>query len=244
MKTSFALCLALVAVLPARAEIFGAHAARAAAQRANEHRQHRPDHAPRHDGDRTSVHIGVGVGRGHGRSHHGGHFDRGYFHHGHRYGSPWHHGRHGHHGWSGHRGYGYYYSPYRYVPSYGYYSGYGYDYPYNTDYGYGYSRPASAAANGLVLGALAGGIVGHNSGDLRHSAWRGAAWGAGLGWLLGTVADSRRAATYHDSAPVVVQRAPAPSVQSAAQPQQVTIINNYYNNNSTPMSAANGMFGR
>lgn len=136
------------------------------------------------------------------------------------------------------------------MPSYGYYSGYGYDYPYYTDYGY--SRPASAATNGLVLGALAGGIVGHNSGDLRHSAWRGAAWGAGPGWLLGTVADSRRTASYHDSAPVVVQSAPAvqapaqsvqPATQTPAQPQQVTIINNYYNN-ATPMSAANGLFGR
>jgi hypothetical protein len=51
----------------------------------------------------------------------------------------------------------------------------------------------------------------------------------------------------YNSAPVVVQQAPAMQVQSqpVAQPppQQVTIINNYYNS-STPMSAANGMFGR
>jgi hypothetical protein len=51
------------------------------------------------------------------------------------------------------------------------------------------------------------------------------------------------------SAPVIVQQ-PQPTVvqapvqpQAQAAPQQVTIINNYYNS-STPMSAANGLFGR
>jgi hypothetical protein len=166
---------------------------------------------------RTSVHVGVG----HHRDHHG---------------SPWRH-----HGWShGHRGY--HYSPYRYVPSFGYYSGYGYGYPYYNDYVY---RTGNVASNGLLLGALAGGIIGHNSGEFRHSAWRGAAWGAGIGWLLGSVADAHRRAVAYDSAPVVVQQAPVQvQTQSTtpAQPQQVTIINNYYN--SSPMSAANGLFGR
>jgi hypothetical protein len=41
--------------------------------------------------------------------------------------------------------------------------------------------------------------------------------------------------------PVVVQQAPVP--QPAPAPQQVTIINNYYNN-ASPMSGANGLFGR
>ena len=132
------------------------------------------------------------------------------------------------------------------MPRYGYYSGYGYGYPY---YGsYGYYGSGSAAANGLLLGALAGGIIGHNSGDFRHNGWRGAAWGAGAGWLLGSVIDAnRRPGVYGSPAPVVVQQAApvaqvaAPAVQ--AQPQQVTIINNYYGN-ATPMSGVNGMFGR
>ena len=36
----------------------------------------------------------------------------------------------------------------------------------------------------------------------------------------------------------------APAVQTQAQPQQVTIINNYYNAPATPMSSANSLFGR
>lgn len=134
---------------------------------------------------------------------------------------------------------------YSYVPSYGYYSGYGYGYPY---YGSsGYYTTGSAAGSGLLLGALAGGIIGHNSGDFRHNGWRGAAWGAGAGWLLGSVIDANRRAVTYDSAPVVVQQQ-TPTLQAQpvnqAPPQQpVTIINNYYNT-STPMSGVNGMFGR
>lgn len=178
--------------------------------------------------------------------------------------SPWrygpsrsddrHHRGHAHfgdrRGWSG-----YSHMPsyrYGYVPSFGYYSGYGYGYPYYDSFGhygsgYGYYGSGSAATNGLLLGALAGGIIGHNSGDFRHNAWRGSAWGAGLGWLLGSVVDSNRRSVAYEAAPAVVQ--PAPTVQlqaqspAAAPPQQVTIINNYYNS-STPMTAANGMFGR
>ncbi len=119
--------------------------------------------------------------------------------------------------------------------------GYGYDYAptysYYRPYGYG-----SAAANGLWLGALTGGIVGHNSGEFHHNGWRGAAWGAGIGWLLGSVADAnRREARY--SQPVIV--AP-PAATTPAQPatQPVTIINNYYGNTTTPMSSANSLFGR
>jgi len=54
----------------------------------------------------------------------------------------------------------------------GYYGGVSY-------YGDGYYG-GSAAANGLFLGALAGGIIGHNSGSFHHNGWRGAAWGAGV----------------------------------------------------------------
>lgn len=114
----------------------------------------------------------------------------------------------------------------------GYYGSVGY-------YGGGYY--GSAATDGLFLGALAGGIIGHNSGSLHHNGWRGAAWGAGIGWLLGSVADYNRPAVVYQQAPAYVQQA-QPAAQQAA-PQQVTIINNYYGN-ATPMSQANGLFGR
>ncbi len=145
------------------------------------------------------------------------------------------------------RSYGY--SRYYSSPVYGYYDGYSpYDYPYYGTTGYGgYYGGGNAASNGLVLGALAGGIIGNNSGEFRHSGWRGAAWGAGLGWLLGTVVDAnRRTASYsYPSAPAVVQPAAAAApVQVAAPAQQpVTIINNYYGT-ASPMSGANSLFGR
>jgi hypothetical protein len=123
----------------------------------------------------------------------------------------------------------------------------GYRGAYHTSgyFGGGYAR------DGLWLGALAGGIVGHNSGgSWRHNGWRGAAWGAGAGWLLGSVLDANygyysgydyvypRPVSMPVSQPVVVQAAPA-----AAAPQQVTIINNYYGN-ASPMTQANTLFGR
>jgi uncharacterized protein YcfJ len=148
--------------------------------------------------------------------------------------------RHRHYGYGRHSQYGSGWS-YGYAPGYSYHPGYGAGYPY---YDSGYYGTRSAAANGLLLGALAGGIVGHNSGEFRHNGWRGAAWGAGAGWLLGSVIDANRRAVVYEAAPVVSQPAavvPAQPVQPA--PQQVTIINNYYNN-ATPMSGANSLFGR
>ncbi len=131
-----------------------------------------------------------------------------------------------------------------YGVSYRYYPGYSDAYPYY-DSSYGY-RSGSAASSGLLLGALAGSIIGHNSGDFRHNGWRGAAWGAGAGWLLGSVIDANRRPVVYQDSPVVVQPAvqAAPAQPAAAQPQQpITIINNYYNTPS-PMSGANGLFGR
>ena len=133
--------------------------------------------------------------------------------------------------------------------------------------GYGYYG-GSAAQNGLWLGAMAGGIIGHNhghdydhhgGGDWHHhnnyyhnDGWRGAAWGAGAGWLLGSIIDANygyygngyydygypRTAVMPQPQPVYVQSAPQP-----AAPQQVTIINNYYGN-ASPMAGANSLFGR
>lgn len=146
------------------------------------------------------------------------------------------------------RGYGY--SRYYSSPVYGYYDGYWpYDYPYYGVTGYGgYYGGGSAASNGLLLGALAGGIIGNNSGEFRHSGWRGAAWGAGLGWLLGAVVDAnRRPVTYAypNVASVVpaASAAPVAPAPAATTAQPVTIINNYYGN-AAPMSGANALFGR
>ncbi len=171
-----------------------------------------------------------------------------------RHDSHRHHDRHHHRGHSHvswHVGirpsyYVYRHAPVTYV---GYAPGYYRDYGYYPTYDTGYYSPAaapSAAANGLVLGALAGGIIGHNSGEFRHNGWRGAAWGAGLGWLLGTIADSNRRPVA--AAPAAITTAPAvtssaPAAAPAAAPQQVTIINNYYGN-ATPMAGANALFGR
>lgn len=218
MKSKVFLCLALLTLPSLNAQMYRPDTRRGSGSDG----RHRG-----HDDRRTTVHVNFGQHGHHG--HHGGH----------RYGysSPWYVGRSWHAP--------VYYSPYRHVPAYGYYDGYGNDYPY---YGapIGYYGNGSAAANGLVLGALAGGIIGHNSGEFRHNGWRGAAWGAGLGWLLGAVADSNRRAVVQAQPAVVApqvaytQAQPAAPAQSA---QPVTIINNYYNT-STPMSGANGLFGR
>lgn len=146
-----------------------------------------------------------------------------------RFGDPWSYRRHGYAGprWGGaYRGR---------APYYGWYPGYSDAYPYYD--GFGVYRSGSAASAGLVLGAIAGGIIGHGSGEFRHDPWRGAAWGAGAGWLLGSIADARRSAAAYESVPVVtVPAAPAPA-------QPITIINHYHGA-STPMSSANGLFGR
>lgn len=173
-----------------------------------------------------SVHVDVGYRHGYS--------GYGYGHRSYRR-DPWGHG----YGYRGPR------DRWSYGVSYGYYPGYSDAYPYYDSY-YGGYRSGSAASSGLLLGALAGGIIGHNSGDFRHNGWRGAAWGAGAGWLLGSVIDAHRRPVVYQETPVVVPPAVqvAAPAQPAAPPQQpITIINNYYNTPS-PMSGANGLFGR
>lgn len=111
-----------------------------------------------------------------------------------------------------------------------YYGGYDYNYDYAFD-----ARP-DYRASGLWLGALAGAIIGRNSGSLGHDAWRGAAYGAGAGYLLGALTENN---VRRREAAVV-----ATPVQAAAQVQPVTIINNYYGTPVTPMTSANTLFGR
>ncbi len=243
MKTLLSLCLALLAVNVASAQIFRPRPVNGAVIGRGAHSGDR-DRGPDGNRDRWS---------GQGGSPRGGYHDSG-----HGFGSYRHYGHHDRHHRHGHLNFGYFGSPFRYshfprysvVPSYGYYSGYGYGYPYYDSYGY--YGTGSAATNGLLLGALAGGIIGHNSGTLHHSAWRGSAWGAGLGWVLGSVVDANRRAAVYQQPHVAYQQpqvALQPQVQvqpqpaAPAQPQQVTVINNYYNS-STPMSGVNGMFGR
>lgn len=225
MKTILSLSLALVALSSAHAQVFRSEVG----HRGNrDHRDATLLHTPGqgHHGTRHSpqVHVNVGYGSG----------NFGYY-------------RGSGYGYGGYRDFGYNtYSPrrgYGYWPSYSYYGGYGADYPYYTTNGY--YGTTSGAANGLLLGALAGGIIGHNSGSLGHNGWRGAAWGAGVGWLLGSVADANRSAMVYRQSPVVLQQpvqVQAPPA-AAAPTQPVTIINNYYNS-ATPMSGANSLFGR
>lgn len=105
---------------------------------------------------------------------------------------------------------------------------------------YVYRRP-SYASTGLFWGGITGAIIGHNS--HRHNAWRGAAIGAGAGLVLGSILDSsaEREVAYEQA--YTPEPAPAPAPTTAA-PQNVTIINNYYNAPASSMSSANSMFGR
>lgn len=111
-----------------------------------------------------------------------------------------------------------------------------------------YSTPASArpshTATTTLLGGVAGAIIGHNNG---RRGWEGAAIGAGAGYLLGRLSEPSQSSGRVVSggyAPYAYYRQPTVVAAPAAQPQQITIINNYYGGASTPMSNANAMFGR
>ena len=72
----------------------------------------------------------------------------------------------------------------------------------------------SEAVNGAILGGIAGGVIGHNSGDLRHNGWRGAAIGAAAGMLIGQAvgdANDRRGGRYGHAHGTYIHRS-APSV--------------------------------
>ena len=106
---------------------------------------------------------------------------------------------------------------------------------------YYYSARPDYRASSVFFGGATGAIIGHNSRGLHHNAWRGAAWGAGLGYVFGSIAErNARSRAVIETSPAMAIPSPAPAVQ----PQQVTIINNYYNAPASPMSSANGLFGR
>jgi len=60
---------------------------------------------------------------------------------------------------------------------------------------------SSSSMNGAALGAIAGGIIGHNNGG---GGWRGAAIGAGSGLLLGSLVDDYGGPRYHRNTQVPV----------------------------------------
>jgi hypothetical protein len=106
--------------------------------------------------------------------------------------------------------------------------------------GYAYDR-ADYAATGTLLGGIAGAIIGNNS--RSHNAWRGAAIGAGAGYLLGSIAENNARRREAAAAPAVTM-SPAPTAAAPA-PQNVTVSNNYYGNSApAPMAQANALFGR
>jgi hypothetical protein len=126
-----------------------------------------------------------------------------------------------------------------YYPVYG--SSYGSYYPASVVvYPAPVAAPSGPAATGFWLGALAGGILGHNSGDLGHNAWRGAALGAGAGLLLGSVVEASRAepASYREiprpAPPVTVVRAPTHAPVRVVRPA----------GEPSPLAEANALFGR
>jgi len=116
------------------------------------------------------------------------------------------------------------------------------DSPYYYDSGpdYVYDRP-DYAATGTLLGGIAGAIIGHNSHG--HNAWRGAAIGAGAGYLFGSIAENNARRREAAAAQTLTVR-PAPAATAPA-PQNVTVINNYYGTSApAPMAQANALFGR
>lgn len=140
-------------------------------------------------------------------------------------------------------GYGYYGRPSRrhHSGGYGYVS---YEAPLYVDDYYGRSN---YAGNGLFWGALAGAVIGNNSGGLGHNAWRGAAYGAATGYILGSIAESTARQREAAAAARVVATAPVDASVSAAT---VEAPSSSPANSVAPavptssMSAANSLFGR
>ena len=238
MKTLLVLSLAAAALVPVQAQILRSEAANgavigAAAGAIIGHNSGSLGHNAWR-GAAYGAGAGLLIGSAIGESNYRADAHRPTIHYGGGFGRPYGYGY-------GYGGYGYADRPYVYRAAPVYY----YD---DTDY-YVAARP-NYAGTGLFWGALAGAIIGNNSGSLGHNAWRGAAYGAGAGLLLGAIAENS-ACRAEAAAPVVIYATPAPAApaaQTAPAGQQATTIinNNYYNTPApaTPMTAANNLFGR
>jgi hypothetical protein len=179
-------------------------------------------------------HSGIGFSGGssrHGYRHHDRQQWRGHYRPSHYRGHLSYHRGRGHYGYFGP-------SIYAYGPPYYGYSIYG-------DVGYGRS---GYAGNGALFGALAGAIIGNNSGGLGHSSWRGAAYGTAAGYILGSIADAnadRRERTSADEISVArVERASAPPPLTQVSGESPIRVTDSAKQSSSAMSAANGLFGR
>jgi len=165
----------------------------------------------------------------------------------------WHHGPYRHHGSSVSfyfGGYPSYCSPW-YSGSYVYYPrySYGYSYPvYSSGYDYGYDRP-NYAVGGTLLGALAGGIIGHN---VNRQGWEGAGIGAAAGLVLGGIAESnaraRERAVYSTPPAVYSQSSSIPDAPTVNDAPTVPAARQIQNAPTyqpvSSMSGANSLFGR
>lgn len=111
------------------------------------------------------------------------------------------------------------------------------------DIGYAAGRP-DYRGTGLFFGGILGAIVGHNSGTLRHNAWRGAAYGAGLGYIVGSVAakNARRQEQLSLETEIAAAPAVAPALSLPAAPSLIATRSAPLA--TRPMSAANALFGR
>lgn len=110
------------------------------------------------------------------------------------------------------------------------------------------SEPRVSVGIGVGYGHYHGGYGHGYHGRYRgYRPYHGYSWGVSYSPSYRYYYDSPSYVYRTEPAPVIVQQpqvvqAPAQPVQQAA-PQQVTIINNYYNTPS-PMSSANSLFGR
>lgn len=107
--------------------------------------------------------------------------------------------------------------------------------PYDSDW-----RRPDVVRSGVLLGGLAGAIIGHNDG---RRGWEGAALGAGAGWLLGSVVEQSRQRAENRRSD---ENVPVSERSRLAEPAPTTVIHNHYYGGAQPgaMSRANGLFGR
>jgi len=118
------------------------------------------------------------------------------------------------------------------------------------DQGYVPSRP-NYALSGAVVGGLAGGVIGHNSGRRTGS---GIAIGAGAGLLLGGIAEhnarqreaeaAERAALIHQAAAVEAAQISSGEAMQRVVTQQTTVVQTQIATSSPSMAPANTLFGR